>query len=122
MTSTKFTRDYGVLCTECVLSMRYHEDQWMRRQRERRLMRRNATASISMVDRINNLRRLACRQYVASEEAQQEAMGLAGEKGGMGITEHRKEHIGVELSGNESIWRELLKGSPHPFFGHDQFG
>lgn len=119
---SKSTRDHGVFCTECVLSMRYREHKWMRKQRERRIMGLNDTASMRTVDRINQLRRMACRQYVACEEAQKEGTVLDEKKRGMSITEHRKEHIGMELSNNEKIWRELQKGPPLPLLGRDRFG
>ncbi|PVH73384.1 hypothetical protein DL98DRAFT_519951 [Cadophora sp. DSE1049] len=111
--------DYGVFCKECVLMMRYREEQWTRRQHRRV----NPLASPRTIEVITKAREMACRQYVVSEEAQAEAVKLNGGRETMSHAEHKKSHAtDTTLSSEWKAWRAEQKGPPLPLFHHDRFG
>ncbi|KAH7390314.1 hypothetical protein BKA64DRAFT_120413 [Cadophora sp. MPI-SDFR-AT-0126] len=112
-------RDYGVLCRECVLMMRYREEQWTRRQHRRV----NPLASPRTIDIVSKAREMACRQYVVCDEAQGEAVKLNGERRTMSLAEHMKIHAAdTTLSSEWKSWRAAQKGPSLPLFHHDRFG
>ena len=110
--------DYGVLCKECVLMMRYREEQWTRRQHRRV----NPLASPRTIEVITKAREMSCRQYVVCEEAQAEAGNLDGERKLMSLVEHMKIHAAdTTLSLEWKAWRAEQKGATLPLFHHDSF-
>ena len=133
--SSKNTVDYGILCAECCLHMRYEEHRWKELQRTRRMNGQDPTASLRTRERINMARKKACRMYTTSKEAlQDDAMRFSGEDEKernwgeasvqMTIQSHRARHVkdGLMLSRGEVEWRKSLKGPALPLLGHDRFG
>ncbi|KAK0105437.1 hypothetical protein ONS95_004195 [Cadophora gregata] len=111
--------DYGLFCKECVLMMRYREEQWTRKQRRRV----NPIASARTIDIVTKAREMACRQYVVSDEAQAEAVKLEGDRKTMSLTEHLKTHAAdTTLSPEWKAWRAAQRGPPLPLFHNDRFG
>lgn len=119
---SKSGRDYGVFCTECVLMMRYREEQWTARQRRHHW--HPILASKETVARITKAREMACRQYLVSEEAQNEVAKLDEEGRMMSLAAHLKTHVAVEdtVSAEWKAWRKEQKGSPLPLYHHNRFG
>ncbi|KAH6705339.1 hypothetical protein BKA61DRAFT_147882 [Leptodontidium sp. MPI-SDFR-AT-0119] len=119
---SKSGRDYGVFCTECVLMMRYREEQWTARQRRHHW--HPILASKETVARITKAREMACRQYLVSEEAQNEVAKLDEEGRMMSLAAHLKTHVAVEdtVSAEWKAWRKEQKGPPLPLYHHNRFG
>ncbi|KAH7311916.1 hypothetical protein BKA65DRAFT_157505 [Rhexocercosporidium sp. MPI-PUGE-AT-0058] len=122
---SKSGREYGIFCKECVLMMRYLEDQWTESQRTNfGHFGHLPLANDQTVARITKARELACRQYLVSEEAQNEVAKLDEERRMMSLAEHRKTHVAVEntVSADWKAWCKKLKGPPLPLFHHNRFG
>jgi hypothetical protein len=127
--STKTTTDYGVLCADCCLHMRYEEHRWREEQRNRRMNGQDPTASLRTRERINGLRRKACRMYTVTEEARtdennrrNDGWKAVGQE--MTIQEHKLVHLKEKISKSEVEWRALKnkQGPPLPLLRHENFG
>jgi hypothetical protein len=129
--SSKTVEDYGVLCADCCLHMRYEEQRWKEEQRNRRMNGQDPTASLRTRERINGLRKKACKMYTVSEEARQDEKVIRDGRGmecsgvGMGdrlsIVEHRQIHVREKMSKSEVEWRKSIKGPPLPLLRHGRF-
>jgi hypothetical protein len=131
LTSSRTVADYGVLCGDCTLYMRYEEHRWKEEQNIRRMNGQDPTASLRTRERINGVRRRACKMYTVSEEAWRDGgeMKRGGEemllaRGGdaTSIQEHRAVHAKEKTSRAEAEWRKTIKGPPLPVLRHDRFG
>ncbi|KAE9365159.1 hypothetical protein N431DRAFT_473238 [Stipitochalara longipes BDJ] len=129
--TSKTLVDYGVLCADCCLHMRYEEHRWKEEQRTRRMNGQDPTASLRTRDRINAARKKACRMYTTTLEAfQDHCSGEDSERKWkeasvqMTIQSHRASHGqgGLILSRGEVEWRKSVKGAALPLLGHDRFG
>lgn len=111
LVSSRQQLDTGVLCTDCILAMLFHEADWKRTQDEQSWGRNRPRASMQRVDLINNARRAACKTYTTCSEAHRDAQELK-EKGrgeaGMSIQEHRLTHSDKVMSKAEKAWRETF--------------
>ena len=118
----KKTSDYGVMCGECNLHMRFEENRWMNEQNNRRRQHQDPTASLRTRDFINGVRRLGCTQYTASDEAAKDAKEVTvrsgrGEektKSCMSIQEHRLVHIREKLPREELEYRAKMRKPVQP--------
>ena len=131
LTSSKTVADYGVLCGDCNLHMLYEEHRWKEEQNIRRMTGQDPTASLRTRERINAVRRKACKMYSVSEEARRDGRELKRgveevlmTEGGdaVSIQEHRLVHAKEKISRAEREWRETVKGPPLPLLRHDKFG
>ena len=121
--SSKNVADYGVLCADCCLKMRYEEQRWAEKQANRRMNGLDPAASARTRERINGVRRSACRMFCVSEEARrdEERNGSAGMEA-MSIQLHKLTHAKEKMSRSEVEWRKSAKGPPLPLLRHDRFG
>jgi hypothetical protein len=119
LANDKKTSDYGVMCGECNLHMRFEENRWMKEQVNRRRNHQDPTASLRTRDFINGVRRLGCMQYTASEEAARDAreLGMREVKEGeesqkkscLSIQEHRLVHVREKLPREEMEYRAKMR-------------
>jgi hypothetical protein len=119
----KNTSDYGVMCGECNLHMRFEENRWMKKQNNRRRHHQDPTASLRTRDFINGVRRLGCMQYTVSEEAAKDAkeFEVPAVKEGeektricMSIQEHRLVHVREKLPREELEYRAKMRKPMQP--------
>lgn len=127
--SSKSCVDYGVLCGDCNLHMRYEEYRWKEEQRNRRMNGQDPTASLRTRERINKLRKKACKMYTVSEAALKDVCDRQDvlrkweeDVPEMSIQEHKLFHAKEKISKIEVQWRKSVKGPPLPLLKHDRFG
>lgn len=87
------------------------------------------TASLRTRERINGLRKKACRMYTVTKEAntddinrRNEGWKAVGEE--MTIQEHKLVHAKEKISKSEVEWRasKNKQGPPLPLLRHENFG
>ena len=114
----KKASDYGVMCGECNLHMRFEENRWMKEQNTRRRHHQDPTASLRTRDFINGVRRLGCTQYTTSDEAAKDTKeyevpfrkeGEEKTKCCMSIQEHRLVHVREKLPREELEYRAKMR-------------
>lgn len=127
--SSRSLVDYGVLCSDCCLHMRYEEHRWKEEQRNRRMNGQDPTASLRTRERVNGTRKMACKMYTVSEEASKDVCNRRDtlrrweeDISEMTIQEHRLFHVKEKISRSEAEWRKSIKGPPLPLLRHDRFG
>ena len=77
LASGKQISDYGTLCGECHLHMRWEEKRWIEEQLQRRNMGHNPSASDRIRTFMNGVRRRGCALYSISQEAKVNAMKIS---------------------------------------------
>jgi hypothetical protein len=110
--------------------MRYEEHRWEEEQDIRRMNGQHWAASLRTRERINGVRRRACKMYTVSEEARRDGQEIKGGQGMLfsgggdttSIQEHRAVHAKEKISRAETEWRQMLKGPPLLLLRHDRFG
>jgi len=141
LTSGKNICDYGILCGDCNLHMRWEENRWTNEQLVRRSNGLDPSATMRVRDHINGLRRKGCITYSVSEEAKRDGEeiiekckrlkehlgereepkeghsspppeGSVAFKPGMSIQEHRKVHARELLPKEEREYRLKMKARP----------
>jgi hypothetical protein len=127
--SSKSCVDYGVLCGDCNLHMRYEEHRWKEEQQNRRMNGQDPTASLLTRERINKLRKHACEMYTVTEDAHKDVCSRQDawrkweeDVPQMSIQEHKLWHVKAKISKSEVEWRNNVKGPPLPLLRHDRFG
>jgi len=116
LTTSKKVVEYGVLCEDCNLRMQFEEQRWRIEQETRRRHRQNPSASLATRDNINNVRKNACAQYTASDEALYDLQELAqkmvdgsGTWARLSIQEHKHTHRRERLTQEEREFREQIR-------------
>jgi hypothetical protein len=117
LASDRKTADVGTMCGECNLHMRFEEGRWMKEQVTRRMNFQDSSASLRTRDHINEVRRLGCMQYSASEAAAKDAIryedvgkeGKESKKSCLSIQEHRLVHVKEKLPREELEYRTKMR-------------
>lgn len=141
LTSGKQICDYGILCGDCNLHMRWEENRWTNEQLVRRSNHMDPSASDRVREFINGVRRKGCLTYSVSSEArldgqelierlkkEREKLGLYDEEDenrnkkdkraeakwtpGLSIQEHRLIHAREVLPKEEREYRVKMKSRP----------
>ena len=104
--SSKTVVDYGVLCEECYLHMLFSEHSL----REHQILRRRRTAGTRTRERINGVRREACRQYFEGGDGVKDALEMdGGRMKELSLKEHREIHKGKKISNAEEVFRKKMR-------------
>lgn len=115
LSSSKTTLEHGVFCSKCCWKMAYDEHRWQKTQRRRRNVGQRPMASTNRRHNLNYARKLACRQYVVSEAAVEDAKKIGNEvitlEGHMLVHQHEGE-----IGEDERLFRTIQKEEA-PIFG-----